>query len=168
MKTVREVFESVRSQLHWGPALAPYHECLIDKVEFLESRLAEVEGQLLQDKEMMDMMRSEWNEMFQKKNYGDPKYITEEASSPSLEKAAADALSGHHEDDPASIVDDHVDQTVESESDEAHEQNPAEPVQTPVPDLLKAKPEPVLAGPDTTDETPPTQEVAAASNVASD
>lgn len=140
MKTLIEVFNSVRASMHWGPAMEPFHLAVIEKCDELEARVATLEAERADDKAMMDMLRAEWNEMFPKYT-GAPQYITDPAPAPSPELAVVSALVGPAAADAASLVD-----AVPEESSGTGDKADS--------DLLAAKPDPVPAGLDASQQGP--------------
>lgn len=131
MSKLSEVFDTIISQLHWGPSHRPFLEAVIAEHDALEKRVFELEEIIKAAiKESMDISIRNSDIPQETKSIGD--------SSPSM-LGAFDPLvtepipEPQPEDAPAAPVDA---VTI-----------PAEPVQTPITDLLAAQPEPVSAGP---------------------
>lgn len=149
MSKLSAIFSSIQATLHWGPSVEPFHKAVIEEHDALQDRVKALEDQVAADKSMMDMVREDYaRHMANRSSFEEPEYITEETAAVQVAQAAVEALAGGP-DDTGSIVDD---------------QNPVEPEQKPVADLLGASPAPVPSGPDEAPadpETPPDAEVPA-------
>jgi hypothetical protein len=124
MSTLQKVFESIKSTLHWGPSVEPFHQAVINEHDALVDRVAALEYRM--------------DGMFPTRAPGDVKYITDVTTTPSPSQAIMEALAGHVADDAASLIEGAPAAPAESSGtgDKADS------------DLLAAKPDPVPAGPD--------------------
>lgn len=137
MSILSNAFAAFLPTIHWGPAGEPFYRAIIAEHDALEARVAELEAERASDKIMMDVLRDEFKTMCTaREQSASPKYIEEPALAVPVAQAAVDALTGHVADDADSLA------------ESGDEQNPAEPVQTPISGLLAAQPEPAPAGPD--------------------
>lgn len=146
MSILSAAFAAIKSTLHWGPSVEPFHQAVIEEHDALEARVVALESERAADKAMLDQLRDEWSAMFPVRPADAPNYIETPAAVDEPEKAVIDALTAPVPDDAASIVDD------TEHSADAAQQNPAEPAIKGVPDLLSLKPDQVSAGPDTDPE----------------
>lgn len=130
MKNLVELFKSLCHNLHHGPSMEPFHSAVAAEIDALKA-------QFEADKPLMDELRAAYKEEVADRER--VKRLQEEYDNAPDPAAEPEQLTG--EAAPALA--------------EGSEQNPAEPVQTPVTALLgKAQPEPVSAGPD---ESTPTE-----------
>ena len=129
MSKLSEVFGNVFSTLHWGPSVEPFHRAVIEEHDALEQRVAALE--------------KKWDDMYPSRPVDAPKYIA--PVEPDPVSSAEPVSAAQPETTPVPSESDQ--EEPEHKPAPADEQNPAEPVQTPVSDLPEAQPEPVPAGP---------------------
>lgn len=131
MSKLREVFESLKHMIHYGPAMKPFHDAAIEEYEALADRVTALEAKQPVVDEMVDLYEATKQEhktttqALQEPAYIEPEHpaAPEATAAPVTEPAAPDA--------PAAV---------------------AEPVAADVGDKavdLQAKPDPASAAPNT-------------------
>lgn len=112
MSKLEKAFADIEHVLHHNPSCRPFYMEVIAEHDALVARVEELEAERASDKEMMDVLRKEFDAMFPKRPAGAPNYIREPVD---YAPAAIAAVSAAVPDDAASLT---VDEDVDTSSEE--------------------------------------------------